>query len=191
LSAQLIPTNIPKQSAENEIRNGKNSANGANNDNSFSKSVDSEIKNILSYQNSVIDDRFDSIINKYGGETTTHTQIGTSNFSNQQQFNRNSRPSSSQSLSFSNRGNMFPGSSGGSGGGQYPTNNSGPFEPQDLNRQILLLLVRLQQDTNNVMTRLSCLETTVMSLQVSRRLRKPFSIFFEHSQIFFLTELVE
>ena len=37
----------------------------------------------------------------------------------------------------------------------------------DTNRQILLLLMRLQQDTNNVITRLSYLEATVMSIQVS------------------------
>ena len=37
----------------------------------------------------------------------------------------------------------------------------------DKNRQILLLLMRLQQDTNNVITRLSYLEATVMSIQVS------------------------
>jgi hypothetical protein len=36
----------------------------------------------------------------------------------------------------------------------------------DTNRQILLLLMRLQQDTNNVLTRLSYLEATVMSIQV-------------------------
>lgn len=39
---------------------------------------------------------------------------------------------------------------------------------QDTNRQILLILLRLQQDTNNVITRLSYLEATVLSLQVIR-----------------------
>ena len=55
---------------------------------------------------------------------------------------------------------------GGSGGGGYPPNENFTLMHQDTNRQILLILLRLQQDTNNVITRLSYLEATVLSLQV-------------------------
>lgn len=55
---------------------------------------------------------------------------------------------------------------GGSGGG-YPPNESYNFTMgQETNRQILSILIRIQQDTNNVITRLSYLEATVLSLQV-------------------------
>jgi hypothetical protein len=53
----------------------------------------------------------------------------------------------------------------GGGGGNFPSNDY--FLSQDTNRQILLILIRLQQDTNNVLTRLSYLESTVISLQVA------------------------
>ena len=57
---------------------------------------------------------------------------------------------------------------GGAGGGGYPPNENYTLSSinQDSNRQILLILLRLQQDTNNVITRLSYLEATVLSLQV-------------------------
>jgi hypothetical protein len=63
------------------------------------------------------------------------------------------------------------GFSGAGGNGGYPPPND-PFTNvnylnTDSNRQILMLLMRLQQDTNNVLTRLSYLEATVMSIQVN------------------------
>jgi hypothetical protein len=59
--------------------------------------------------------------------------------------------------------------SSGAGGGLPPNENYLNFNymQQDTSRQILLLLARLQQDTNNVLTRLSYLEATVMSIQVN------------------------
>ena len=58
----------------------------------------------------------------------------------------------------------------GGGNGGYPPPNelfsNINYLSNDTNRQILLLLMRLQQDTNNVLTRLSYLEATVMSIQV-------------------------
>jgi hypothetical protein len=61
------------------------------------------------------------------------------------------------------------GNVGSGGGGGYPPNelfSNMNYLSNDTNRQILLLLMRLQQDTNNVLTRLSYLEATVMSIQV-------------------------
>ena len=60
---------------------------------------------------------------------------------------------------------------GGSGGGfppQQPPSSSDNYLVQDTNRQILLILVRLQQDTNNVLTRLSYLEANIHNLQMNR-----------------------
>jgi hypothetical protein len=61
--------------------------------------------------------------------------------------------------------------SGGGTGGSLPPNENNilnlNYIQQDTSRQILLLLARLQQDTNNVLTRLSYLEATVMSIQVT------------------------
>ena len=58
---------------------------------------------------------------------------------------------------------------GGSGGGYNPPPNDtylgSHYGQSDANRQILMVLMRLQQDTNNVLTRLSYLEATVMSIQ--------------------------
>ena len=60
---------------------------------------------------------------------------------------------------------------GGSGGGGYPPpqpSSSDNFLTQDTNRQILMILVRLQQDTNNVLTRLSFLESSIHNIQMNR-----------------------
>jgi hypothetical protein len=68
-----------------------------------------------------------------------------------------------------------PGTNGGSGGdGGYPQPPNDPYlaANYDANRQILLLLMRLQQDTNNVLTRLSYLEATVMSIQNSLQMNR-------------------
>ena len=98
--------------------------------------------------------------------------------SNQQSYGNNqlnqsvrqSRPGSSASFSGRQISLNQSGSGGGGGsGGGYPPNESylNPnYIAQDTNRQILLILLRLQQDTNNVITRLSYLEATVMSLTV-------------------------
>lgn len=60
------------------------------------------------------------------------------------------------------------GGNGPPGGGNFPSNDF--FFAQDTNRQILLILLRLQQDTNNVLTRLNYLESSVISLQVTNRI---------------------
>ena len=58
---------------------------------------------------------------------------------------------------------------GGAGGFPPPQpNSSDNFLVQDTNRQILLILVRLQQDTNNVLTRLSYLEASIHNIQMNR-----------------------
>lgn len=120
--------------------------------------------NLSEYSNEVT-----FIIDKYGGETTSsqaHSNFQNSgaagNFASGQSQYRNSRPGSS--LSFSNRS---IGNAGGGGGGGYPPNENFQLQnlSQETNRQILLILLRLQQDTNNVITRLSYLEATVLSLQ--------------------------
>ncbi len=64
-------------------------------------------------------------------------------------------------------------SGGGGGSGRYPPNEGyNTNVNQDTNRQILLLLMRLQQDTNNVITRLSYLEATVLSLQSNLQMNR-------------------
>lgn len=115
--------------------------------------------------------KISSLIHKYGGEMNS-PPTGSSN--QQTQSIRQSRPSSSQSVNYSSRQislNQSGGSgTGGGGGGGYPPNENflnPSYISQDTNRQILLILLRLQQDTNNVITRLSYLEATVMSLTVS------------------------
>jgi hypothetical protein len=81
-----------------------------------------------------------------------------------------------------NMGILNPGTSSGSGGlgggagsGGFPPNEnflSSSYMVQDTSRQILLILLRLQQDTNNVLTRLSYLEATVMSLQSNLQMNR-------------------
>ena len=69
------------------------------------------------------------------------------------------------------------GSSGGNGSGGY---NPPPNDPylnahylqNDANRQIMIVLLRLQQDTQNVLTRLSYLENSVMSIQNSMQMSR-------------------
>jgi hypothetical protein len=60
---------------------------------------------------------------------------------------------------------------GFSGTGDLPPNDFSysnvNYFNNDSNRQILMLLMRLQQDTNNVLTRLTYLEATVMAIQVN------------------------
>lgn len=55
------------------------------------------------------------------------------------------------------------GGSGGGNGGGHPTLDL--LHHHDTNRQILLILIKLQQDTNNVLRRLSYLESTVVTIQ--------------------------
>jgi hypothetical protein len=59
-----------------------------------------------------------------------------------------------------NRSNA--GGSGGFGGNAQAEH----LIASDTNRQILLILLRLQQDTNSILTRLSYLEASFLSLQV-------------------------
>ena len=113
---------------------------------------------------------FESILRRCGGEvlnphssipSNTHSQSQPSHNNN---FQRQSRPESSLSMGY----NANRSGAGGSGGGCPPNENySLSSLGHDTNRQILLILLRLQQDTNNVITRLSYLEATVLSLQVS------------------------
>lgn len=112
------------------------------------------------------DSKFISIIHKFGGEM--NSPPGNLPYSSHNQ-NRFSRPGSSQSVGYSqNRygpgSNHNHGAGGGMGGNGHGNEN---FLVQDTNRQILLILLRLQQDTSNVLTRLSYLESSVLSLQVS------------------------
>lgn len=115
----------------------------------------------------------DSLIHQYGGESN----------SNQSQNQRPSRPNSTQSLP---RGYVISSTGGGGGGAGLPPPpapqppSQPPNDPftnlnylqTDSNRQILMLLMRLQQDTNNVLTRLSYLEATVMSIQNSLQMNR-------------------
>lgn len=112
-----------------------------------------------------IDSKFSPIIQKFGGEM--NSPPGNFPYSSHNQ-NRFSRPGSSQSLGygqnrFGQSSNHHHGAAGGMGGGGSGNEN---FLVQDTNRQILLILLRLQQDTSNVLTRLSYLESSVLSLQV-------------------------
>lgn len=94
------------------------------------------------------------------------------NSSSQNQIARQSRPGSSLN-NFINSGRGAGGGAGGSGGGGggfYNQNET--FLTQDANRQILLILMRLQQDTNNVLTRLSYLESSVMTLQSNLQMNR-------------------
>ena len=62
------------------------------------------------------------------------------------------------------------GGGGGGGGGNAPSGDptlNDSLSALDPSRQILLLLLRLQQDTHSVLSRLNYLETTIMSLKVS------------------------
>lgn len=78
----------------------------------------------------------------------------------------------------------IPGTNGsGDGGYPQPPNDSYLAANYDANRQILLLLMRLQQDTNNVLTRLSYLEATVMSIQNSIQMNRIESTIQATSQI--------
>lgn len=117
--------------------------------------------------------RFVSLVNKCGGETNSPSNAGASlpyplSHNTSQQGARQSRPGSSMSQtnaptdrrSYSGMG----GTSGGGSGGNPSTTDY--LMSQETNRQILLILVRLREDTNNVLTRLSFLESSVVSLQV-------------------------
>lgn len=145
----------------------------------LNSSADHEINNILNNSNlsrcssSAIGmnggaDRFNPIINKFGGEVNTQPTGQSFGASSAQQGSqiRQSRPGSSLSASYG-MSRMNPAGTGGAGGGNYPPTSltSESFLAQDTNRQILLILVRLQQDTNSVLTRLNYLEANLMSLQ--------------------------
>lgn len=83
------------------------------------------------------------------------------------------------SLSQSNTPGLPDRRSGGGGGGAGGGSNNPPttsdyLMSQETNRQILLILVRLREDTNNVLTRLSFLESSVVSLQVGLNFKVKF-----------------
>lgn len=108
---------------------------------------------------------FNQLINKFGGELNSPSSGTNLNYQQIQPI-RQSRPGSSQS-SINNFGrHLNHGSTSGSAGGYNPppNENYSTYLTQDTNRQILLILFRLQQDTNNVITRLSYLEANVLSL---------------------------
>lgn len=153
--------------------NGNGYSNRA--DSNFNR-ANQEVKNILKNSRNPEyagdkQNKFSPIVHKYGGELNSppgNLPVGSHNQS------RFSRPGSSQSMGYSsNRFNQGAGhghSHGASGGGMGGGGGSGNenFIVQDTNRQILLILLRLQQDTSNVLTRLSYLESSVLSLQSTR-----------------------
>ncbi|RNA10187.1 acyl- -binding domain-containing 5 isoform X4 [Brachionus plicatilis] len=113
------------------------------------------------------DSKFSPIIHKFGGEM--NSPPGNLPFNSQNQ-SRYSRPGSSQSMGhgqnrYGQSSSHNHGAGGGMGGGGQGNEN---FLAQDTNRQILLILLRLQQDTSNVLTRLSYLESSVLSLQSNK-----------------------
>ncbi|CAF0967372.1 unnamed protein product [Brachionus calyciflorus] len=151
------------------------------NNSSFNRTnQDLEVNNFLrnhkKYSNNEYSDdqhnKFSPIVHTYGGELNSPPgNIPTSSYQS-----RYSRPGSSQSMSYGqnrfNQGaghshNHSGGTNGGMGGGGSGSGNEN-FLVQDTNRQILLILLRLQQDTSNVLTRLSYLESSVLSLQSNR-----------------------
>jgi len=141
---------------------------------------DYEINSMLIKVNGIEDSRhrveqFKSIIDTYGGEVNNPQQMGGNfNSSIQQSVQaRQSRPGSSLSMNYGigGRSSINHGMGGGGGGGfppPHPTSTDSYLMHNDTNRQILLILVRLQQDTNNVLTRLSYLEANIHSLQMNR-----------------------
>lgn len=126
---------------------------------------------------------YNILIDKYGGDSNNpHSSIpnqsSTTNLQNLSSnvYNRggSSRPGSSLSLGYSQRGASGGGPPGGGSGG-FPPNENFTLQnisTNDTNRQILLILMRLQQDTNNVITRLSYLEATVLSLQNNMQMNR-------------------
>lgn len=117
---------------------------------------------------------FHPILQKLGGETPNSSSFpnnsGYQNFYQDRQ--QPSRPESTHSMNFGgnkgfggNGGNGFNGN--GSGGNGGSGGNPGDNYMNDSNRQILLILYRVQQDINNILTRLSYLESSVLSLQVN------------------------
>ena len=122
------------------------------------------------------DAELEAILNKLGGELMNSPPALSGG-----SMARNSRPSSTQSVVYGGRnlpsGSGFnqAGSSSGAGGGAGGGNGGGHptldlLHHHDTNRQILLILIKLQQDTNNVLRRLSYLESTVVTIQVSPHL---------------------
>lgn len=130
------------------------------------------------------DSKFSPIIHKFGGEM--NSPPGNLPFNSQNQ-SRYSRPGSSQSMGhcqnrYGQSSSHNHGAGGGMGGGGQGNEN---FLAQDTNRQILLILLRLQQDTSNVLTRLSYLESSVLSLQVNftkKRISLKFIFFFKSNK---------
>lgn len=135
--------------------------------------VNSTIKGQNGHHKDNHTENFNSIINKCGGEVNSPQSNAAAFSSNQmgsQQQARQSRPGSSASNNYALGRNSSM--SGVGGGGGFPPPNQQPvsdnFLMQDTNRQILLILVRLQQDTNNVLTRLSYLEASIHNIQMNR-----------------------
>jgi hypothetical protein len=130
-------------------------------------------------------DKFKSIIDTYGGEVNNPQQMS-GNFNSLIQQNaqaRQSRPGSSLSINYGlgGRSSINHGMGGGGGGGGYPPPSNPASDSfmmhNDTNRQILLILVRLQQDTNNVLTRLSYLEANIHNIQMNSNMNSNPSAF--------------
>ena len=141
------------------------------------------------------DAELEAILNKLGGELmnsppalsggsmtrnsrpSESSKSITRGFSVQKSLSLNLNQGSTQSVVYGGRnlpsgsgfnqsgsGSGAGGSGGGNGGGGHPTLDL--LHHHDTNRQILLILIKLQQDTNNVLRRLSYLESTVVTIQV-------------------------
>jgi len=159
------------KSLKSKLNGAVNGTNGFDNDDIIMTEINNNYKVANGYAEShMMENDVDVLINKFGGESGSGQQYQT----------RPSRPNSTQSvhrlnssLSGNNTRDPNVGGGGGLGGGSGGGYNPPPNDPylgshygqSDANRQILMVLMRLQQDTNNVLTRLSYLEATVMSIQ--------------------------
>lgn len=166
IADQHVFKNIKNQSAEQQIE--LSSAN----DNIYEQSNHVSQETYGNSKSELVE--FESMLHRYGGEIpNTHASVPSNSYSANQASGqpnnfRQSRPGSSLSMGYNSR------TGGGAGGGGYPPNENYTLSSinQDSNRQILLILLRLQQDTNNVITRLSYLEATVLSLQSNLQMNR-------------------
>ena len=154
----------------NNINGSKSEQNGEKmNGNNSSSSRSEWTRNNSDSVTRKADLELEMIIDRFGGESMNQPSMSGHFYSGGP-----IRPGSSQSQSYGyarnipSRNNNPSGSgAGGSGGGNNPSGGDGGSSTGiDSNRQIILILLRLQQDTNNVLNRLSYLENTVASIQV-------------------------
>ena len=162
----------------NGLLNGTNTVNNYNAMNGHDYDINSmmiKVNGIEGRRENQRAEQFKAILDTYGGEVNTPQQMG-GNFNSSVQQNvqpRQSRPGSGLSINYGlgGRSSINHGLGGGGGGGfppPHPTSTDNFMMHNDTNRQILLILVRLQQDTNNVLTRLSYLEANIHNIQMNR-----------------------